>query len=52
MFNQELNMNYKLFAPISCIPQAKLSKRDLKDYPFIPDLQSLSLDALGETLIN
>ena len=52
MMKDELGIEYSNFIPISCIPKNKVSKRDLKDYPFIPELQAITLDVLGETLIN
>ena len=51
-FTKELGIEYKLFKPTSCIPQNKISKRDLKDYPFLPELATLVLDNFADTLIN
>ena len=52
MFKEEVGIEYKLFKPISCIPKEKISKRDLKSFPFITELQNLALDDIAEVLIN
>ena len=50
MFKSELNIEFKLFKPTSC--KFTFSKRDLRDYPFLPDLTTLVLDNFANTLID
>jgi hypothetical protein len=52
VFNNELKLEYKLFAPISCIKQDKIPKTYLKAYNFIPELQNLVLDDFGDKLLD
>ena len=52
VFNNELKLEYKLFAPISCIKQDKIDKIYKKAYDFIPELQNFVLDDFGDKLLD
>ena len=52
IIHNDLGLNYKLFKPISCIAKDKISKRDLRDFPFLPELATIVLDNFGDNLID
>jgi hypothetical protein len=52
VFRDELKLEYKLFAPISCIKQDKIPRIYLKAYNFIPALQNFVLDDFGDKLLD
>ena len=52
VFTEQLGLEYKLFKPTSCISQTKIAKRDLRDFPFLPELQTIVLDNFADTLID
>jgi hypothetical protein len=47
----DCDIKYRLFLPTSCIPENKISKRILRSYPFITELQSIILDNFADVLI-
>jgi len=52
IIHNEFGLNYKLFKPTSCIAKDKISKRDLRDFPFLPELATIVLDNFGDNLID
>jgi hypothetical protein len=46
----EIGIEYKMFESITCLPE--IPCRDLRDYPFIADFQTLILDNFAENLIS